>query len=68
MSSSTSVVDTVGPTGSTPRGPQVVDAAGPTGSAPRGPTMMSTSTAIDVLQQVVSVTSIYSQRLPGGHW
>jgi hypothetical protein len=34
----------------------------------RGPTSTSTSTAIDMLQQVVGVASVYCQCIPGGHW
>jgi hypothetical protein len=44
----------------------MVDAIGPVGSAPQGVTLTSTSTANDMLHQVVAVASVYYQRLPGG--
>jgi hypothetical protein len=68
-SSSNSTVDAAGTAGSAPRGP-VIDVffktlwwtlSDPPAVPPRG-------TTIDVLQQLITISSIHCQRLPGGRW
>jgi hypothetical protein len=68
MSSTTAVVDAAGPTSSAPQGAHHRRLLQPWwGTLPNASTMPPKGPAIDILQQVVAVASIYCQRLPADH-